>query len=91
MAQHKPVSLRVDEITKQERTALKLLSTGEANQSQQLLALSVIVKKLSRAYDLAFVPGATDESAFLAGRGYVGQLITRLLNEPVDKGTDHED
>lgn len=56
---------------------------GEATPDQQVLFLSVVLKKLSRAYDLTYIPGSFDESAFLAGRGFVGQQLIKLNNQKV--------
>ena len=33
--------------------------------------------------DLGYIPGSFDESAFLSGRGFVGQQITKAINTPV--------
>lgn len=66
-------------LNKQEIYAIRMLETGEANSAQQALALSVILKKLCRVYDVHFVPGEPDVSVFLAGRGFVGQEIMKLL------------
>lgn len=86
MSQRKAsIALDTIPIDKQERVAIKSLFKGEATPDQQLLALSVIIKKLSRAFDLTYVPGSFDESSFLAGRGFVGQQLTRISNQPVDE------
>ncbi len=74
-----------DKVTKEEGIALKQLYAGEADAHQQRLALQLIVKKFARAHDLAFIPGAPDESVFLAGRSFVGKRILRYLEVPVDK------
>lgn len=78
----KPQSVEVDvpPLTKQEHIALKALAIGEASQDQQTLALEVITKKLSRAFDMSYIPGSTHGSAFLAGRMFVGQQIVKYLN-----------
>ena len=81
----KPESMAtlVPTLDRQEHIALKALSQGEASPDQQGLALQVIVKKFARAFDLAYIPGSFDESAFLSGRGFVGQQITKFVNKPV--------
>lgn len=74
-----PQSLRVEDLDKHEMYALRALEEGNADAAQQRLALAVILKKFCRTYDLAFVPGKADESAFLAGRQYPGQQIMKYL------------
>jgi hypothetical protein len=85
VSQNKPesVALQVAKLSRQEHIAIKTLAQGEATADQQLLALEVIVKKFARAFDLAYIPGTFDETAFLAGRGFVGQQITKFVNTPV--------
>lgn len=80
-----PISLRVEQITKQEVVALKALANGDATETQQKLALYVIVNKFSRAQDLLYVPGSFDETAALNGRAFVGQQILKYLKIPVGK------
>lgn len=79
----KPIdqSLVVPALTKEEQYAIRALSKGEAAAGQQALALGAIIKKLSRAYDLTYLPGQPHESAFLSGRAYVGMNITRIINQ----------
>ena len=69
----------------QEHIALQAVYAGTADAYQQRLALQVIINKFSRAQDVLFVPGAPDQGAFLAGRGFVGQRILKYLNLPVGK------
>ena len=80
-----PQSLASTPVDPDETRALKALEAGEATAFQQKLALAVIIKKFSRSYDVGFVPGAPDETAFLAGRMYVGQLINKHLKLPMDQ------
>ena len=84
------VALDVPQLTKQEHVAIKTLAKGEASPDQQLLALEVIVKKFSRAFDLGYVPGSFDQSAFLSGRGFVGQQITKYINTTVKEDSNNE-
>jgi len=77
--------LECDELDKEEIIAIKMVYKGEATESQQRLALYAIVNKLSRSHDLLYMPGSFDETAFLAGRGFVGQKILMYLNIPVSK------
>lgn len=82
---HKPdsVALDVAKLDVREIRAIKSLAVGEASADQQMLALEVIVKKLSRAFDLGYLPGSFDESAFLNGRMFVGMQITKVVNQPM--------
>ena len=77
------VELQVGKLSKPEHRALRALAKGEADAHEQVIALEVITKKLSRAFDLSYVPGDPNASAFLAGRGFVGQQIVKYVNLPV--------
>ena len=81
----KPISLDTQEPTDQEVHALRALAAGEADAGQQRKALQLIVRKFARGYDVAFVPGAPDQSAFLAGRGFVAQLVFKYLKLDLSK------
>lgn len=65
--------------------AIKALNSGQATEHQQRLALSVIVNKFSRAQDLLYIPNSQDETAFLNGRGFVGQKILKIISQPIGK------
>lgn len=78
-------------LTKDEVEALRNLSNGDATEYQQRLALAVIMKKLCRTWDVHFIPGHTDQSTFLAGRGFVGQQIHKYINLPVEQINDLKD
>lgn len=80
-----PEYASVPELTKDEIIALQMVWKGEADPYQQKLAVSVIVKKLSRANDLLYIPGSFDETAFLNGRAFVGMALMKYLNEPVGR------
>ena len=80
-----PNCFNVAKVTKEEHRALRALRTGEATPGQQGMALALITNKISRTHDVLFVPGAADESAFLAGRAFVGSQVLKLLNIPVGK------
>lgn len=69
------------ELTKEEVVAIHNLSIGQATEHQQVLALAAIVKKISRAYDVQFLPGEPDATAFLQGRSFVGKRITKYINK----------
>jgi len=62
--------------------AFKSLEAGEATPYQQQRVLNLIIKNFARTYDLPFIPGQIDQSAFLAGRAYVGHSIMRHINMP---------
>lgn len=72
-------------LDRQDVEALKALNQGTASADQQRLALYVIVNKLSRAHDVLYLPGSFDESAFLSGRGFVGQKILKYIKIPIGK------
>ncbi len=77
------IELETEPLNKREHVALKALAKGEAQPHQQVLALEVIIKKFARSFEMAYIPGNTHASAFLAGRGFVGQRITKYINQPV--------
>lgn len=76
---------RTDELTVSEHRAIKALVGGSANEEQQKLAVTVIVKKLARYGDVPFIPGEPDSSAFLSGRGFVGARIRLLANAKINE------
>lgn len=78
-------AFRHQPIDKQDCLALKALAAGTADEYQQKRALNIIVKNFARMYDVAFVPGAADQSAFLAGRAYVASRILYYINYPASK------
>ena len=78
-----PQALAVAPVTIEETQALKALSDGDASPFQQKLALSLIMKKFSRVYDIPFLEGSPDGSAFLMGRGFVGNRIDLHLKQPI--------
>jgi len=68
-----------------EHQALKAVYEGVADAGQQRLAMSLIVNKFARTHDIPFVPGAQDQSSFLAGRTFVGSRILKYLKLPVNQ------
>lgn len=78
------VCFKVPALDKAERQAIKALRRGDADQSQQALALAVIVNKLSGANELQYVPGSQDQSAFLSGRAFVGNQIKKIINHKIE-------
>ena len=59
--------------------ALKALEKGTATAYEQQLAMKFILDGLAATYQNTFVPEAPDQSAFMAGRAFVGQQIMKLL------------
>lgn len=59
--------------------AIQALARGDAEESQQKRALTVIVEKLAGTYEHTFVPGAQDQTTYLEGRRSVGLQIVKLL------------
>lgn len=62
---------------------IKALSKGTATKEQQINALDYITRVISRANDLAYLPGDMNGSAFFAGRSYVGKHIFKLMKSNV--------
>lgn len=59
--------------------ALKALQAGNANEDQQIRALSWIIKEAAGTYDSEY--RETDrETAFAGGRRFVGLQVVKLLN-----------
>jgi len=81
----KNISLQVRQPHKHEHEALKNLSKGVATDYQQKAALKYIVEALCRTHDLLYIPNSFDETAFINGRAFVGQNITRILKQPIGK------
>lgn len=81
---NKPECVKTPPLTTAEEQAIKSLSRGDASEYQQRLALKVIVNKLCRADDLLYIPGSFDGTAFLQGRGFVGQRITKIIKQPLN-------
>ncbi len=81
----KSVAFMTPVLDVEEHAALKALSRGEATPGQQQMALYVVVNKFSRANETLYIPGSFDETAFLEGRGFVGQRILMYLKKPVGR------
>lgn len=73
-----PEAFKTPTLTKQEMYALRSLEEGNADPYSQRLALSAVLK-ICRTYDCHFVPNSDRETAFLEGRGFVGQQILKVL------------
>jgi len=71
--------------SKEEIQAIKALGNGDATEFQQKLALKVITNSYCRAHDLSYIPSSYDQTAFIAGRAFVGQRILKVLKIPIGK------
>jgi hypothetical protein len=60
--------------------AIKALNAGNANESQQRMALRWIIEMAAGTYDQPYRPGAPDETAFACGRMFVGQQVVKQIN-----------
>lgn len=60
--------------------AIQALFNGVANEHQQKRALDWIIQKAAATYDLVYMPGGDGgrDTAFRAGRAFVGQEIVKL-------------
>lgn len=85
-----PQCFTTPELTEDEITAIKAVSTGTADAYQQRLAFVTILKKLSRSYDQHFVPGAADQTTFLSGRAFVGQQMLKISQHSPYKNQEVE-
>lgn len=74
-----------------EVAAMQALWRGEADAQQQKKALDWILDAVCRVNDMEYRPGSFDETAFAAGRRYVGSQIIKatkinLAKFGADKG-----
>ncbi len=90
LTEAKHVELRVAEFSRPEVESVKALNRGDAAPDQQRRALAAIVNKISRTHDIHYVPGDPQASAFIAGRGFVGAQILKILNLPVGALTNEK-
>ncbi len=68
--------------------AIKALAKGEADASDQKLAINFIVVLLSRANDQCFVPNDVSggqNTAFLEGKRFVGRELRRIIDTPSEE------
>jgi hypothetical protein len=65
-----------------EALAIQALEAGTASESQQKIALRVIVQNVARTHDLDWHPGDQHISSFAAGRRSVGLALLRIINTP---------
>ncbi len=88
-----PPTLAYPKVAREEHAALKALSKGEATESQQVLALALIVKKFAQYQNLLYIAGSFDETAFISGRAYVATLVREYIDKPISatpKGESNE-
>lgn len=76
--------------------ALKALQAGTANEAQQQRALRWIIETAAATYDLPYRPnqdGGDRDTAFAAGKMFVGQQIVKLLNIKPEllRSANHDD
>lgn len=65
--------------------ALKAMQSGEATKDQQQVALEFIVHIISKRYEIPYFPDSERDSAFAAGRLFVGEQILKLLSLKADE------
>lgn len=66
--------------TKADFQSIISVARGEATGEQQKRCMQLIISYLSRADDLPYVPDSADQSAFMAGRQFVGKKLKMLQN-----------
>jgi len=64
--------------------ALKALHEGTADAGQQRLALDYIVHVIAKRFDLPYFPDSDRDSAFAAGKLFVGEQILKLIHLKAD-------
>lgn len=65
--------------------ALKALNDGTADAGQQKLALEYIIHVVAKRYELTYFPDSDRDSAFAAGKAYVGDQILKLVSLKADE------
>lgn len=79
MIKDTPQAFKIPALTLPEVQAIRALEVGEADPYQQRLALDCMLKKLCRVYDTHFIPESDRQTAFLEGRGFVGQNLLKFM------------
>lgn len=71
--------------TKAEQMAFRALQAGNANESQQKMALNWMINIGARIYDLPFQldDESNRQTLIMCGRAFVGKRIVTMLNGPV--------
>lgn len=59
--------------------ALQSLQRGDASPEQQKRALDWFITRAAGTYNVSFVPGAQDATAFMEGRRFAGLQAVKLL------------
>ena len=72
-------------LEKHEVLALQCCYAGEATPGQQRLAIDTIIDKIALTDRMVYQPGSFDETAFLAGRSFVGKATRITLQQKVTK------
>jgi hypothetical protein len=65
--------------------ALKAMFAGEATPDQQKAGMLWITRIAGRLNKMSYQPGAVDDTSFLEGRRFVGNLIMRLVTTNPDE------
>lgn len=65
--------------------ALKALASGEADAGQQRLALDYIIHVIAKRYDIPYFPDNERDSAFAAGKLYVGEQLLKMISLKADE------
>ena len=84
MATKRVDPLGFPDLTDPEIHAIKATWMGQASADQQRLALNVVMVKFARLKNIPYSPGEPDESAFMAGRFFVGQALAAAIEKPFD-------
>lgn len=83
----KPDIFTIGKLDREEAVAIHAVARGEANERQQVLFVKLVIDRFSQADNLTYSPSSFDESAFLAGRAFVGKQLLRVIKTPVAKLT----
>lgn len=69
--------------TKHDALAIRSLTTGTANESQQKRALAWIINAAARTYDMSYRTNDRD-TCFAEGKRSVGLQLVHIINLPMD-------
>ena len=84
-------SWRIPSITKAETIAIQALNKGNANESQQALALKCIIEKMCGYYDEPFHPESERFTNLYLGRRNVAAQIMKEIAMPISKLSEREE
>lgn len=78
------------DLTLTEVSALKAVAQGIASEYQQRLAMTTVVEKICRRYELPFCPGEDGRrnTDFALGRMSAGTTITSFVNADINEFRD---